>query len=111
MFHVADLDCGDCQVKCGNNIKHRLLINRKYYSLVQVNLHKEPSNFRGVRVFNGPYIMYDRLRAFGKERNRVKYMGSTAPFSTRGNAYYVSNLWYNKRGRIKAYKNPNKTFG
>jgi hypothetical protein len=94
MIHVADLDYVNGQVKCINNIKHRLLINKKYYSLVQVSLHGGPSNFWGVTVINGCYIMYDNsLRAFGKERNRVKYMGGMAPFSTRGNVYYVSNLW------------------
>ena len=40
--------------------------------------------------------MYDGIRAFGKERNMVKYMGGNAHFNTRGNDYYVSNLWYKK---------------
>jgi hypothetical protein len=41
--------------------------------------------------------MYDRIRAFGKERNRVKYMGGKPPFYTiRGNISYVSYLWYKK---------------
>ena len=40
--------------------------------------------------------MYDGRRAFGKEWNRVKYMGGKTPFHTRGNNYYVSNLWYKK---------------
>jgi hypothetical protein len=97
MVHMGDLDYGNCQVKCMNDIEHRLLIHGKYYSLVQVNLHGGPSHFRGVTVLNGCYIMYDRLGAFGKERNRVKYMGSTTTFSTRGNVYYVSNLWYKMR--------------
>jgi hypothetical protein len=30
--------------------------------------------------------MYDGIRAFGKERNRVKYMGGKTPFYTRGNS-------------------------
>jgi hypothetical protein len=76
MIHVADLDYGNCKVKCFNNIEHSLLIHEKYYSLVQVNLHGGPSHYCGVTVLNGHYyIMCDGLGAFGKERNRVKYMG------------------------------------
>ncbi len=108
MIHVGDLDYGNCQVKCIKNIKHRLLIHGKYYSLVQVNLNGGPSYFRGVTVPNGRYIMCDGLGAFGKERNRVKYMGNTTTFSTRGNVYYISNLWYKKEVGLKPTKTPTK---
>ena len=30
-------------------------------------------------MLNGRYLMYDGIRAFGKERNRVKYMGGKMP--------------------------------
>jgi hypothetical protein len=52
--------------------------------------------------------MYDGRRASGKERNRVKYMGSTAQFSTRGNVYYVPNLWYKKEVGLKPARTPTK---
>ncbi len=59
MIHVGNLDYGNCQVKCMNDIEHRLLIHGKYYSLVQVNLHGGPSYFRGGTVLNGHCIMHD----------------------------------------------------
>jgi hypothetical protein len=52
--------------------------------------------------------MYDGLGAFGKERNKVKYMCSTTTFSTRGNVYYGSSLWYKKEVGLKHTKNPTK---
>jgi hypothetical protein len=52
--------------------------------------------------------MYDGRRAFGKEWNRVKYMGGKTPFHTRGNNYYVSNLWYKKEVPMKPTKLPTK---
>jgi hypothetical protein len=52
--------------------------------------------------------MNNGIRAFGKERNRVKYMGGKTPFYTRGNIYYVSNLWYKKEVPMKPTKLPTK---
>ncbi len=72
MIHVSDTDFANCEVKCMNNIEHRLLIHGKYYNLVQVVFYRGPSHSRGVIVINGHYIMYDGMRAFGKERNRMK---------------------------------------
>jgi hypothetical protein len=108
MIHVGDTDFDNCEVKCMNNIEHRLLIHGKYYNLVQVVLYGGPSHFRGVTVLNGRYIMYDGIRAFGKERNRVKYLGRNTPFNNRGNDYYVSNLWYTKEVPVKPANTPTK---
>ncbi len=91
-----------------NNIENRFLIHRKYFNLVQVVLYRRPSHFRGVTVLNGHYIMYDGIRALGKERNRVKYLGGNVPFNTRGNDYYVSSLWYTKEVPAKPAKPPAK---
>ena len=93
MINVNDVD----YKKSIDDIGHRLLIHGKYYSLVQVT-YRGPSHFHGVTVtvLNGCYLMYDEIRAFGKERNRVKYMGGKTQFYTRGNNYYVINLWYKK---------------
>ena len=46
MINVNDVD----YEKSIDNIEHRLLIHGKYYSLVQVNLYRGPSHFRGVTV-------------------------------------------------------------
>ena len=40
--------------------------------------------------------MYDGIRAFGKENNRVKYLGVKTQFNTRGNDYFVSSIWYKR---------------
>jgi hypothetical protein len=88
------------QLRCMNNIEHRLLIHGKYNNLVQVVLYGGPSHFRGVTVLNGRYIMYDGIRAFGKERNRVKYLGGNTPFNTRGNDYEKIAA-YNREGQKK----------
>ncbi len=50
MIHVADTDYGNCEVKYMNNIENRLLIQGKYYNLVQVVFYGGPSHFRGVTV-------------------------------------------------------------
>ena len=76
MFNVGDLDYNNCKVQCMNDIEHRLMIQGKYYSLVQVILYGGPSHFRGItRVLHGRYIMYDGICSFDKEKNRVKYLG------------------------------------
>jgi len=85
MINVNDVDYDCCRVKSMDDIENRLLIQGKYYSLVQVNLYGGPSHFSGVTVLKGHYLMYDGIRAFGKERNRVKYKGGKTPFYTRGN--------------------------
>ena len=52
--------------------------------------------------------MNDGMRAFGKERNRVKYLGGNTLFNTRGNDYCVSNLWYTKEVPAKPANTPTK---
>jgi hypothetical protein len=47
--------------------------------------------------YYGNYVIYDGIGTFGKERNRVKYLGGNAPFNTRWNEYYVSKLGTKKR--------------
>jgi len=43
-----DLDYNNCKVTCMNDIERRLLIQGKYYLLIQVNLYGGPRHFRGI---------------------------------------------------------------
>jgi hypothetical protein len=60
-----------------------------------------PTSHKKSRKMLLDVIIYDGLRAFGKDRNRLEHMGCTALFSTRRNVYYVSNLWYKKGVGLK----------
>ena len=109
MIQVGEFDYNNCKVACMNDIEHRLLIQGKYYILVQVNLHGG-HHFRGITaVESGRYIMYDGMASFGKGKRRVKYINGKTLFNTgsgRGNEYYVASLWYKKEDLPKKGNNP-----
>jgi len=107
MIQNDDLDYNNCKVNCMNDIERRLLIQGKYYLLIQVNLYGGPRHFRGItEVENGRYIMYDGIASFGKSKKRVKYINGKTLFNTgRGNDYYASNLWYKKEDLPKNPRN------